>query len=185
MKKKRYTTINLVMCAVFTALIAVGAYIRIPLPAVPMTLQVFFVVLASLLLGGRIGGASALSYMMIGLAGIPIFTEGGGFGYVFKPSFGYIIGFVIGAYVIGKIARKKKSPGYKRLLAASFAGLFVIYFVGMTYVYLIKNMYLGEQMGLWPLFLYCFLLTIPGDILSCFICALIAKRMIPVVSCYQ
>lgn len=177
MKKTR--TLDIVMCALFTALIAVGAYIKIPLPYVPITLQVFFVVLAGLLLGAKLGAAASLAYLVIGLVGVPIFTEGGGPGYIFKPSFGYIIGFVIGAFVIGLIAHKKKSPGYGRLLVACFVGLLIIYLIGMVYVYLIKNLYLGEQMGLWPLFLYCFLLTIPGDIISCLICVLIAKRMIP------
>ena len=66
----------------FAALIAVGAFIRIPIPYVPFTLQLFFTTLAGLLLGPKLGAASSLVYMITGLIGIPIFTEGGGPGYI-------------------------------------------------------------------------------------------------------
>ncbi len=94
-EKKTIKTTDMVLCAMFAALIAVGAFIRIPIPYVPFTLQLFFTTLAGLLLGPKLGAASSLVYMITGLIGIPIFTEGGGPGYIFKPSFGYIIGFVL------------------------------------------------------------------------------------------
>ena len=74
----------MVLCAMFAALIAVGAFIRIPIPYVPFTLQLFFTTLAGLLLGPKLGAASSLVYMITGLIGIPIFTEGGGPGYIFR-----------------------------------------------------------------------------------------------------
>ena len=102
------TKIQLIaLCSVFTALIAAGAFIRIPIPIIPFTLQTFFVVLAGMLLGAKSGAMSALAYMLLGLVGIPVFTQGGGIGYIFKPSFGYIIGFVFGAMVAGYIANRK------------------------------------------------------------------------------
>ena len=84
-------TKGVIYCGLFTALIAVGAFIKIPIPVVPFTLQYLFTMLAGLLLGSRLGTVSVLSYMLLGLAGLPIFSEGGGLWYVFKPSFGYII----------------------------------------------------------------------------------------------
>ena len=89
----------LVYCSLFTALIAVGAFIRVPIPVLPFTLQYLFTMLAGLLLGPRLGTISTVAYMLLGLAGLPIFTEGGGLWYVFKPSFGYIIGFCGGTFV--------------------------------------------------------------------------------------
>ena len=86
----------MILVALFAALIAVGAFIRVPVPLVPFTMQTFFVVLAGMLLGKKLGGASALVYLAVGLIGIPVFTQGGGIGYVLKPSFGYLIGFVVG-----------------------------------------------------------------------------------------
>lgn len=91
MEKPMTKTRSLVYCALFTALIAVGAFIKIPIPVVPFTLQYLFTMLAGILLGSL----SVLAYMILGLIGLPIFSEGGGIGYVFKPSFGYIIGFAL------------------------------------------------------------------------------------------
>ena len=89
-------TRELVLCALFTALTAVGAFIKIPVPVVPFTLQFLFTMLAGLLLGGRLGAISVGAYAVLGLLGLPIFTEGGGFWYLLKPSFGYILGFIVG-----------------------------------------------------------------------------------------
>ena len=116
----------------------------------------------------------------MGLLGLPIFAEGGGFSYVLKPSFGYIIGFAVAAFVTGVIANKVPNPGYKRLLAANFIGLGIVYLFGMVYYYLISDLYLGTPIGLWPLFLYCFILAVPGDIVLCIVGAILGKRLIPI-----
>ena len=81
----------------------------------------------------------------------------------------------------GTIANKKHQPGYGRLLVANFVGLGIVYLFGMVYYYLISNFYLENPIGLWPLFLYCFLLAVPGDILLCIIGAIIGRRMIPLI----
>lgn len=174
-------TKTMILCAMFVALIAVGAFIKIPVPVVPVTLQYLFTMLAGLLLGAKRGSLAVCVYIILGLLGLPIFAQGGGIGYVFQPSFGYIIGFAAGAYVTGIIAGKKSRPGYKRLLAANFAGLGIVYLFGMVYYYLMSNLYLDNPIGLWPLFLYCFLLTVPGDILLCIVGAVLGKRIIPVL----
>lgn len=174
-------TKTMILCAMFVALIAVGAFIKIPVPVVPFTLQYLFTMLAGLLLGGKRGCLAVCAYILLGLAGLPIFAQGGGIGYIFQPSFGYIIGFAAGAYVTGSIAGKKSRPGYGRLLAADFAGLGIVYLFGMAYYYFISNLYLNNPIGLWPLFLYCFLLAVPGDILLCIVGAVLGKRLIPVV----
>lgn len=174
-------TRNLILCALFVALIAVGAFIRIPIPVVPFTLQFLFTMLAGLLLGGKTGALAVCIYIVMGLAGLPIFAEGGGLSYILKPSFGYIIGFAIAAYVTGAIANRGANPGYRRLLAATFTGLGIVYICGMAYYYLMSNFYLGTPIGLWPLFLYCFLLAVPGDICLCILGAVLGKRLIPVL----
>ena len=164
-------TKGVIYCGLFTALIAVGAFIKIPIPVVPFTLQYLFTMLAGLLLGSRLGTVSVLSYMLLGLAGLPIFSEGGGLWYVFKPSFGYIIGFAVAAYVNGKIANAKTHPSYRRLLGANFLGLFIVYAFGMIYYYVISNFYLNSPIGVGALFLYCFVLAVPGDIVLCIVAA--------------
>lgn len=174
-------TKNMVLSAMFVALISVGAFIKIPVPAVPFTLQYLFTMLAGLLLGGKRGSCAVCIYIALGLAGVPVFAQGGGIGYIFQPSFGYLVGFVVGTFVTGTIANRTNRPGYKLLLGANFIGLGIVYLFGMVYYYLISNFYLNSPIGLWPLFLYCFLLVVPGDIVLCILGAILGKRLIPLM----
>ena len=87
---------HLSVTALMTALLIAGSLIRIPLPGgVPFTLQVFIALLGPALLGVR-GALPALLYMILGLAGLPVFSGGGGLGYLVSPTFGYIAGFALG-----------------------------------------------------------------------------------------
>nr|WP_317413295.1 biotin transporter BioY [uncultured Solibaculum sp.] len=172
---------HLVLCALFVALIATGAFLKIPVPIVPFTLQYLFTMLAGLLLGPKWGFLSVCVYLLLGLVGLPVFAQGGGIGYVLQPSFGYLIGFAIGAWITGAIAGQKSNPSYRRLLAANFTGLGVVYLLGMAYYALISTFYLHNPIGLWPLFLYCFVLAVPGDILLCLVGAVLGKRLIPLL----
>lgn len=168
---------NIVYLALFTALIAVGAFIRIPVPVCPFTLQLFFTTLAGLLLGSRRGAAAIAVYVALGLAGIPVFTEGGGPSYIFQPTFGYLAGFIAGTWLTGKLSETAAHPSLSRLLAAGFSGLAIVYIFGISYVYIINTWYLGTPIGIWPLFLYCFFLAVPGDIILCILAAGTAKRI--------
>ena len=176
---RKITTKDMIMCALFTALIAVGAFIKVPVPVVPFTLQFLFTMLAGLIMGGRLGAISVGLYAVLGLAGLPIFAEGGGIWYVLKPSFGYIIGFALGSLVTGLMVEKQKNLTMGRLLVANFTGLAIVYACGMIYYYIICNFVIGTPIAFWPLFLYCFLLAVPGDILLCIVGAVLGKRLIP------
>ena len=175
-------TKGVIYCGLFTALIAVGAFIKIPIPVVPFTLQYLFTMLAGLLLGSRLGTVSVLSYILLGLAGLPIFSEGGGLWYVFKPSFGYIIGFAVGTFVTGWIAEHMEKKTIARYLLANLAGLFCVYAVGMIYYYIICNFVINTPIAAGPLFLYCFVLAVPGDIALSILGAVVAKRVRPVLA---
>lgn len=170
-----------VLCAMFVVLIAAGAFLKIPVPVIPFTLQYLFTMLAGLLLGKKYGALATGLYLLLGLVGLPIFAQGGGIGYVFQPSFGYLIGFVLGAYLTGAIAEGASRPSFRRLLAANFAGLAVVYLVGMIYYYLISRFYLATPIGIWPLIFYCFLMVVPGDIVLCILGAFLGKRLIPLL----
>ena len=177
-------TKSMIYCGLFTALIAAGAFIKIPVPVVPFTLQYLFTMLAGLFLGSRRGMISVVAYMLLGLAGLPIFSEGGGIWYIFKPSFGYIIGFCLGTYVTGLIAERLKQKTVFHYLLANLAGLMIVYACGMVYYYVICNYVIDTPIGIWPLILYCFLLAVPGDIALSVLGAVIAKRVRPVVHQY-
>ncbi len=179
---KNEHTRNMILCALFVALIIVGTFLKIPIPALPITLQVMFTTMAGLMLGGKWGCIAVSIYTLMGLLGLPVFAGGGGFSYVLRPSFGYIIGFIIGAFVTGNIAHKVSNPSYKRLFAATFVGLAIIYFCGMIYFYLISTLYLNNPIGIGALLMSCFLLVIPGDLVTCTIAVFLTKRLLPVLS---
>lgn len=180
-EKKLLNVKNMILCALFVALIAIGAFIKIPVPVCPFTLQLLFTALAGLLLGARLGFTAVTVYVVVGLIGIPVFTQGGGPSYVLQPTFGYLIGFAIGSYVIGLLTEKIARPSLMRLLTVNFINLFIVYLFGMVYVYAINEFYLNTSIGIWPLFLYCFILVVPGDIVLCIIAALIGRKLIPIV----
>lgn len=176
-KKRTIATKDMAACGMFAVLITVGAFIKIPIPVVPFTLQFLFTMLAGIILGGRLGAVSVGIYIALGLAGLPIFAEGGGIWYLLKPSFGYLIGFCGAAYVTGRMVEKMKKLTIPKCLGANFAGLVIVYAVGMIYYYVICNYVINSPIGLWPLFLYCFLLAVPGDICLCILAAFLAKRL--------
>lgn len=174
---RRCTTRDLVLFALFTALIAIGAFIRIPVLFCPFTLQLLFTTLAGAILGGRRGAASVGVYVLLGLVGVPVFTSGGGPSYIFQPTFGYLLGFIGGAGLTGYLAHQSAHPSLKDLIMANFAGLIVIYTAGMAYLTMINNLYLGTPISLWTLFVYCFLLPIPGDIFLCIVAAFLTRQI--------
>lgn len=177
MDKVKLSPRDMALCALFTALIAVGAFIRIPLPTAPFTLQVMFTTLSGLLLGSRLGAVSTGLYMIIGLCGLPVFTTGGGLSYILQPTFGYIIGFIPGAWLAGFIAERSKTKSFKVMLSASLANLLIIYTIGVTYYYLIITYYLNSPIAASVLLVQCVLLVIPGDILCCVADATLVSRL--------
>jgi biotin transport system substrate-specific component len=178
----RSTARTLVLCGLSVALIAVGAFIKIPLFGVPFSLQTLFVVLSAMLLGPGRSAAAAAAYMLIGLAGIPIFTGGGGPAYVLQPTFGYILGFVAGAALTGALVRRRPAPSVFYLFLAGMAGIGVIYLLGVAYYAVISGLYLGDQLELRTLLVNCFLITLPGDFVKCLAAALLAKRLRPALA---
>lgn len=174
-------TENLILCGLFTALIAVGAFIRVPVPFVPFTLQVLFVFLAGILLGKKLGAISALLYMILGLIGIPIFTQGGGLGYFLQPTFGYIIGFCIASYVVGLLSERDSKPSVKKLFSINLIGLAIVYATGVVYFYNLKNYVLGESTSMWTVFIYGAVMCAPGDIVLCLIAGSLGKRLKPLL----
>lgn len=179
--KRKTRTKKLILCSLFSSLIAIGAFIKVPIPVVPFTLQFLFTNLAGLLLGRKLGSASVGLYVILGLVGLPIFTGGGGIGYILQPTFGYLIGFIAGSWVSGYIIERTKNPSLKTYIIAGFLNLIVVYLLGMVYYYVIANYYINSPITVWGLILYCFILAVPGDILICFVSSILAKRLYPII----
>lgn len=137
------TTRRLVYIAVFTALIIVGGLISVPVPftTVELSFQTVFVLLAGLLLGATDGAIAVIVYIVMGLLGLPVFTRGGGIGYVLQPSFGYLIGFVIGAFTTGATVSRFKKKTAGKAFVAVLIGMIPVYIIGITYQVLIMYYY--------------------------------------------
>ncbi|GHV48247.1 biotin transporter BioY [Clostridia bacterium] len=144
-KNKRPLSRKIAFCAIFTALIAVGAQITVPMEPIPFTLQTLFVMMAGLLLKPSWSAVSAAVYMALGLVGAPVFAGFmGGAGTVFSPSFGFIIGFIAGAPVMGIVAAKlpAKTETLWRMFISAVAGLIPVYLIGCVYMHVILTAYL-------------------------------------------
>lgn len=165
--------------SLFAALTAVGAFIKIPIPYIPFTLQIVPVYLAGALLGPRIGMLSQLVYITIGLIGVPIFTEGGGIGYIFKPTFGYLLGYMAGAFTNGYIIQKLQLKRLFSIFLANFSTLIIVYIFGCTWLYGIMKWIIEKPLSVTDTLLYGMILPVPGDLLLCFLCAVLIYRLRP------
>lgn len=154
-------TKNMVLAGVFAALTAVGAFIRIPLGAMSFTLQFLFTAMAGVVLGPKWGAASQAVYVALGLAGLPVFTQGGGPSYILQPSFGFLIGLIPAAAVIGGLAGTDGSP--RRVIPACAVGLMMLYLAGLPYMAVILQVYMGKVMPVWNLVRDGMLVYLPGD----------------------
>lgn len=161
---------DLTLVALFSALIAVGAFIKIPFLLVPITLQTLFVVLSALVLERRLAVLSVIVYIMIGLVGFPIFANGGGINYIFNPTFGYLIGFIVATCFIASFKEKN-------IYVSTTIGMLIIYALGMMYFLFIQYVLNGKVYLFSYLFYNLFLVFLPGDILSCVV-AIIGYRKI-------
>lgn len=169
---------SLTLVAIFAALTAIGAFIKIPLPIVPFTMQIVIVFLAGSILGSKRGLQSQLVYIFVGLAGLPVFTQGGGPTYVLQPTFGYLVGFAAGAFIIGYIIeRGGEEPSRIRFVVANLVGTFVIYAIGAPYVYFALNFLLDMPTSASTVFMTAFLSTVGVDIVLAIVTGLFARRI--------
>lgn len=179
---KKITTKEMILCALFTALTAIGAFIQIPVPGMDyFTLQFLFVLLAGFLLGSKLGLLSVSVYLLLGLVGLPIFAAGGGVTYIFRPSFGFLLAFAVTAFVVGFLTERVKKKNYVNYLLIAFSGFVITYAIGLVYKYAMLNFYVGEKTAFTMVILDCFPLDMPGDIVLCILAAFLALRLRPVL----
>lgn len=138
-KHIRQRTRDMVMIAVFSAIIAICAQITIPVQPVPFTLQTLAVFLAGGLLGWKRGTLSILIYILLGAVGVPVFTRfQGGIAPLIGPTGGYIIGFITTALVVG-IAKDKLGTKWWVMLIAMMIGLLACYAFGTAWFIFVYN----------------------------------------------
>lgn len=152
--KPTFQALDITFIGMFAALMAIGANITswapfLQVAGVPLSMQTFFAILAGLLLGSRLGALSMFVYMLIGIAGAPVFARfEAGFGVIIGNTGGFVLSFIVVAYFAGKIVERSKTrPTLSTFLLASFVGLFFNYFIGTNYMYLALNYWLEIGMG--------------------------------------
>lgn len=161
MKSERVSLRGMVYAGMFGAMTAMGAYITIPLYPVPITLQSMFSNLAGALLGGYLGALSQVVYVLLGVIGLPVFAGGkAGLGVLLGPTGGYLIGFVIGTFVIGKLIEAKNEPGFGWIVFSMIAGHVAIYGLGILQLSMVAHLSIMKSIlvGVLPF--------LPGDSLK-------------------
>lgn len=137
--KGKFSALDITYVAMFSALMMIGANITSFLPfmvigGVPITLQAFFAVLAGAFLGSRLGAISMAVYAFIGIVGAPVFAQfKGGFAQILNPTFGYILAFILTAYVTGKIIEKNNK--FYAYVIATIVGVLIDYAIGPNWMY--------------------------------------------------
>ena len=164
-----------VYTSLFVALIAIGAFIAIPIGPVPIVLQNMFVLLSAIILGPRWGLACIGIYLLIGLAGLPVFAGGtSGVGKLFGPTGGYLLGYLPAVFVTASISKALgKKISYD--IIAMVIGSLIIYAAGVPWLKIVTSMTYTKALAVG---MYPFLI---GDVLKIIAAAFIAKSIRPVI----
>lgn len=148
----RARTRDIALVAGGAGLTGLAAQLALPIPGspVPVTGQTFAALLVGAGLGAKRGFLSMAVYALAGVAGMPWFAEAGSG--TAAPSFGYVLGMLLAAVVVGALARRGGDRGALRTAGTMAAGLAVIYAIGVPYLALTTGMSLTEALltGLVP-----------------------------------
>lgn len=144
---------DLLLISAGALLVALLAQVRIPLPftPVPLTGQTFAVLLVGAALGSRRGLASLSLYSLVGALGLPVFAGGAaGAAYAFGPTGGYLLGFIVAAYVTGLLAERGLERSLRTSILPFLAGTLVIYILGAGWLSVQFGLEKALAMGVLP-----------------------------------
>lgn len=120
--KRSFTVADLTKIALLSALIAVSAWITIPIPPISFTLQIFAVYAALFLLGGKYGTVSVLLYLLVGAVGVPVFSGfRGGIGVLLGMTGGYLVGFLVSGLVYWAVTAHGREGILFRIIGSALA----------------------------------------------------------------
>ena len=181
--------------ALFTAIICVGCFIKIPLGVIPVVLQNVLCILAAVLFGGFAGALPTLLFLLVGLIGFPVYSGGaGGLAVWLGPTGGFLPGYLLGALVAGLIAGKpdieeKKISKAKiiRISLAVIAGLVILYIpgvIGFSFWAAGNGKIPADKTALGYAAAVCVLPYIPGDIIKAVVAVPVALKLRPVLAQY-
>ena len=180
--QRRFKTIDLIYSAFFATLIMIGANITAFAPfltfgGVPVTLQTFFAILAGLVLGSKKGAIACTVYLCIGLAGAPVFSKfTGGPSTVLMPTFGFIVSFILSAFVAGIIVEKFKTRS--AYVIAAFIATTINYGIGTTWMYMAFKIWAAAPDNLTYKLMWLWMLPpLPKDIVLAIFAGWFAYRL--------
>lgn len=187
--KKNRKVFNLTIVSMFAALMAIGANITAWLPflqigGIPITLQTFFCLLAGCVLGRRLGALSMIVYACIGLVGVPVFAGfKGGIGVIFSSTFGFVLSFIVCAYLAGVIVEKATQPTWFTFLIACMVGVVMNYVIGTNYMYVaLKYFYEASDAISYATAWKIMLVYFPVDFLTSVLVVLFAPKLYKALS---
>ncbi|MFF2446978.1 biotin transporter BioY [Neobacillus sp. NPDC058068] len=174
--------LDITLVGMFVALMAIGANITSLAPfmvvgGVPITLQTFFAILAGAILGSRLGSIAMIVYMLVGLAGVPVFAKlkSGPF-MVIDPTFGFIISFILVAFIIGKVVERKKTVA--AFIMAALIGMAVNYLFGTNWMYFAYKIWAAAPAGFTYKMAWLWMVPpLPKDIILAVFAGMMAHRL--------
>lgn len=142
---------NLALVVIGSLLLAASAQVKIPLSPVVINLTTLAVVLLGATLGWRLGVAAVALYIAEGLSGLPFFANGGGWAYVLSPSFGFIVGYLPLAFIVGWAADRGASRSLPKLFGWMLVADAVCFAFGLAWLLLVGSMILsaGGELPKW------------------------------------
>lgn len=173
---------GMILASFFAAMMMIGANITSLVPflvigGVPITLQTAVSVAAGLFLGKKYGSLSIVIYILIGLAGMPVFAQwSGGIGTIFSPTFGFILSYIATAYIVGRLTENNRT--FKRLAAAALLGTAVNYIIGTNWMYMAYMLWFAapDAFSYWMAWAWM-MVPLPKDIVLAFLAAWFSLRV--------
>jgi biotin transport system substrate-specific component len=176
---------RIALVGLFAALTAVGAQVQAPLPfsPVPLVLSNFFALLAGLVLGARLGAATQVVYILLGVVGAPVFAGmRGGPQVLVGPTGGYLVGFVLAAAAAGALRGSQVTTG--RAIAAAAVGAALIYVTGVPWLIHVMGVPWPAAMagaGLRKVLVAGVLPYLPGDAFKAVVAGLVTPALVRAV----
>ncbi|MCM3766773.1 biotin transporter BioY [Neobacillus niacini] len=178
----KFRALDITLVGMFVALMAVGANITAIAPflvvgGVPITLQTFFAILAGLILGSRLGTVAMIVYTLVGMVGVPVFAGFfGGFGIIVRPTFGFIISYILMTFIIGKIVEKYKSlPAF---ITAALIGMVINYLFGTNWMYYAYKLWAAAPDGFTYKMAWLWMVPpLPKDVILAVFAGILAFRL--------
>ncbi len=163
-------TRDLTLCAMFTGMTVLCAWLQIPLPGVALTMQTFAISLTLLCLGGKRGCASILAYLLLGAVGLPVFSGfQGGLSALFSPTGGYLWGFWLGGLLYWLLTEKNAHPLFALICAIAISYLCGTWFYAYGY--------LGGKQSLGAAFFQCIAPFLAPDALKVGLAWILSKKL--------